>query len=108
MMVITGVFTMLMGLVSVKYMGIVLFLQAVFVTGFFPVGLVAVAKIFSREMRGLATGMILAVSMVFGSGIIPYLLGVSGDLYSFRLGIVILGAFVMLVSVSIFRLKELE
>lgn len=108
MMVITGVFTMLMGLVSVKYMGIVLFLQAVFVTGFFPVGLVAVAKIFSREMRGLATGMILAVSMVFGSGIIPYLLGVSGDLYSFRLGIVILGAFVTLVSASIFRLKELE
>jgi NNP family nitrate/nitrite transporter-like MFS transporter len=73
MMAIAGVFTILMGLASVSLTGIVLFVQAVFITGFFPVGLVAIAKIFNREMRGLATGMILAVCMVFGSGIIPYL-----------------------------------
>ncbi len=108
MMAVAGAFTILMGLVSVKYTGIILFLQAVFITGFFPVGLVAIAKIFSREMRGLATGMILAVSMVFGSGIMPYLLGVSGDLGSFRLGIVILGICVTLSSALIFRLKELD
>jgi len=108
MMAVAGVFTILMGIVSVRYTGLVLFLQAVFITGFFPVGLVAIAKIFSREMRGLATGMILAGSMVFGSGIMPYLLGVSGDMYSFRLGIVILGVLVTLASGLIFRLKGLD
>lgn len=108
MMAVAGAFTILMGLVSVRYTGVVLFLQAVFITGFFPVGLVAIAKIFNREMRGLATGMILAVSMVFGSGIMPYLLGVSGDLGSFRLGIVILGVLVTLSSGLIFRLKGLD
>ncbi len=108
MMAIAGVFTILMGLASVRLTGIVLFVQAVFITGFFPVGLVAIAKIFNREMRGLATGMILAVCMVFGSGIIPYLLGVSGDLSSFRLGIVILGVLVTLSSGLIFRLKDLD
>jgi hypothetical protein len=46
--------------------------------------------------------------MVFGSGIIPYLLGVSGDLNSFRLGIVILGVLVTLSSGLIFRLKDLD
>jgi MFS family permease len=83
-------------------------LQAFFVTAFFPVGLVALAKTFNREMRSLATGIILALAIAFGGGIIPYLLGVSGDLYSFRLGITILGIFVGLSSTLIFHLKELE
>ncbi|MEN6615904.1 MAG: MFS transporter [Syntrophorhabdus sp.] len=108
MMVITGVFTVLLGMAPVRYTGVVLFFQAFFVTGFFPVGLVAIARIFSSEMRSLATGIILSLSMVFGAGIIPYLLGVSGDLYSFRLGIIVLGTFTMLASTLIFRLKELK
>jgi MFS family permease len=107
-MIITSIFTVLMSLASVKYIGVVLFLQASFVTGFFPVGLVAIAKTFSREMRGLATGIILAVSVIFGGGIMPYLLGVSGDLYSFRIGITVIGIFVALGSTLIFRVKELE
>jgi len=107
MLVVTGIFTVLLGLAPVKHMGIVLFLQSFFVTGFFPAGLVAIAKMFQREMRGPATGIILAVSMVFGSGIIPYFLGISGDLYSFRLGITVLGIFTTLSSALIFHLKKL-
>ena len=106
--IITGSFTVLLGIVSVKHIGIVLFLQAFFVTGFFPVGLVAIAKTFSREMRSLATGIILAQSITFGGGIMPYLLGLSGDLHSFRLGITILGFFIIFSSTLIFRLKELD
>ena len=107
-LIIAGTFTVLLGLISVKYIGIILFLQASFVTGFFPVGLVAIAKTFSREMRSMATGFILAISMAFGGGLIPYLLGISGDLYSFRSGITILGILVIMASVLSFRLKELE
>jgi MFS family permease len=107
-LLITGIFTVLLGLISVKYIGIILFLQASFVTGFFPVGLVAIAKIFSREMRSMATGIILAISMAFGGGLIPYLLGISGDLHSFRSGITILGILVAMASAVSFRLKELE
>jgi len=106
-MIITGALTVLMGLVSVRYIGIVLFLQAFFVTAFFPTGLVAIAKTFNREMRSLATGIILAVSIGSGGGIIPYLLGVSGDIISFRLGITILGILTALSSRLIFNLKEL-
>jgi len=105
---ITGVLTILMGLVSVRYIGIVLFLQAFFVTAYFPAGLVAIAQTFSREMRSLATGIILAVSMVSGAGIIPFLLGVSGDAISFRLGITVLGILTALSSRLVFNLRELE
>ncbi len=105
--IITGAFTILLGLVSVRYIGIILFLQASSVAAFFPVGLVAIAKIFSREKRSLATGIIAAVSIVTGGGITPYLLGVSGDTISFRLGITILGILIVLSSRLIFKLKEL-
>ncbi len=108
MLVITGLLTVLLGLASVGYIGIVLFLQAFFVTGFFPVGLVAIARTFSREMRSLATAIILSTSMISGAGIMPYFLGISGDLYSFRLGIGILGILTLLASGLVFRLKELK
>jgi len=78
------------------------------VTVFFPAGLVAVAKTFSRELRSLATGIILAVSIGSGGGIIPYLRGVSGDTISFRLGITIFRILTTISSRLVFNLKELE
>lgn len=108
MVFITSIFTILLGTAGVKYIGFILFFQAIFVTGFFPLGLVAIARIFGREIRSLATGIILALSILFGGGIIPYFLGVSGDLYSFGIGIVILGVLVMLSSTLLFHIKELE
>lgn len=107
MLLITGIFTIFLGLVPAGLIGVVLFLQAFFVTGIFPVGLVAIARMFRKELTGPATGIIVAVSMVLGGGIVPFLLGVSGDLYSFRLGITILGILMSLVSACIFGLKEL-
>ena len=107
-MMATSLLTILMGLVSAKYIGIVLFLQAFFVAGFFPVALVAIARTFNREMRSLATGIIIAMAIAFGGGIIPYLLGVSGDAVSFRLGITVLGIFIGLAGTLVFHLKELE
>ncbi|HPP07475.1 MAG TPA: hypothetical protein PLW88_08880, partial [Syntrophorhabdaceae bacterium] len=105
---ITSIFTILLGTIGVKYIGYILFLQAIFVTGFFPLGLVAIARIFDREIRSLATGIILALSVIFGGGLIPYFLGVSGDLISFGLGIVVLGVLVMLSSTLLFYIKEIE
>lgn len=108
MLLVTGIFTVLMGLSPVKYTGILLFFQAFFVTGFFPMGLVAIARTFGRETRGLATGMILAASFFTGGGVVPWLLGVSGDLYSFRLGIVVLGILTMAASSLVFRFREIK
>lgn len=107
-MIITSITTILLGLAPARYIGVILFFQALCVTGLFPMGLVAIAKTFNREMRGLATGIITAASTIFGSGIMPYFLGLSGDLISFRFGIIILGIFVALASTLVFRLKELE
>jgi MFS family permease len=108
MLLLTGIFTFLLGMASIPWIGILLFLQAVVVTGFFPLGLVSLARMFDREIRGPATGLTLTVGVILGGGLMPYLLGLSGDLLSFRYGISLLGAAVILSSGLVFWLKEIK
>ncbi len=108
MMLVAGALTVFIGFASVRFIGIFLFLQALCVTGFFPVGLVFIARTFSKEQRGMATGFIVALSITFGGGVIPNLLGLSGDYLGFRFGIVVLGAITILSSFLAFSLKELR
>ncbi len=103
-----GILTVLIGLAPAGYTGILLFFQAVVITEFFPLALVSAAKIFSRETRSLATGVVVALGILFGGGPVPYLLGLSGDLVSFRLGISMLGLVVCLSSPLAFALREHE
>lgn len=107
-MLITGILTVLIGIVPVRLIGVLLFLQSVCLTGFFPIGLLSIARMFSREIRGMATGFILTLSIIFGSGLIPYLLGFSGDYFGFGFGIVILGILLVLSSLLTFTLREHE
>jgi NNP family nitrate/nitrite transporter-like MFS transporter len=106
MVLVTGILTVLIGIAPVKFVVIVFLLQALFVTGVFPLTFVLIAKTFSRETRGMATSLVLTVATIFGSGVMSYLLGLSGDLISFRFGITALGIFVILSSWLL--LKELE
>jgi len=45
---------------------------------------------------------------VIGTAVIPYFLGLSGDLVSFRLGFVLLGIVTVLSSGLLYFVKELE
>jgi MFS family permease len=104
-MLATGVVTICMGFAPAGYAGILLFLQAIVVAGLFPLSLVVAAKLFPREMRSLATAIIVASAMFIGGGVTPYLLGLSGDLASFRLGFAILGLLICLSSPLALALK---
>jgi NNP family nitrate/nitrite transporter-like MFS transporter len=65
--------------------------QATVSTVFFPVGLVTISKITDFNERSLFTGAIVAFSMIFGNGAIPFLLCAVADAWSFRDGILFLG-----------------
>lgn len=107
-LLLAGIFTFLAGRIPVSFIGYCLFLQAIFVTGFFPMGLVAITMLFSKESRSMAIGIILACGIIFGGGVIPYLLGLSGDLLSFRFGISALGVLVILSSLLVLSMEGLE
>ncbi len=108
MVLTTGILTVLIGSAPVRFIGILLFLQTICITGFFPAGFVSIARMFNREARGMATGIILTLSIMLGVGIIPYLLGLSGDHLGFRFGFFVLGILLSLASLLTFSLKELK
>jgi MFS transporter, NNP family, nitrate/nitrite transporter len=91
LILVTGVLTVALAAKNVRVIETGLFLQASVAPGFFPVGLVAISRLFADTQRSMATGFILTLGVVFGLGVVPYLLGVAGDFASFRFGIALLG-----------------
>jgi len=106
-MLATGLMTMLLATKDIGWIKSLLFVQATISGAFPPLALVAISRMFGRETRGQATGVVVTVGMV-GTGIIPHLIGLTGDLVSFRLGIFLLGLCTVLASSLVLRLKDLR
>ncbi len=88
----SGVSTLGMALASAHWLLIgLLFLQATFSVVFFPVGIMAIAKLTEVEERTTYTGAIMAVSMIVGVGSTPMILGAIADAYSYQTGLSFLG-----------------
>jgi len=95
-LVLTGVFTMLIGHSNLTVVQIALFLQGTVIMGFFSIGLMTVSRTFSLEERSMVAGVLATMGAVFGAGLLPYLFGLAGDHLSFRFGYVAFGALVVL------------
>ncbi len=106
-MLATGIMTMLLATKDVRWIKPLLFIQATISGAFPPLALVAISRMFDRDTRGQATGFVVTVGMV-GTGIIPYLIGITGDLASFRLGIFLLGTATVVASGLLYFLRELR
>jgi MFS family permease len=107
----TGILTMFATTTrDVAWLGVFLFAQGSLIMGFFPVLFFSASKLFEEEIRSRATGALLSLGAMMGNGIIPYLLGLSGDTLSFRIGILVLGAVTALTSglVLVLLLRKLE
>jgi MFS family permease len=107
-LIVSGASTAFVALAGVKLIGLALFLQASFIYGFFPAGLIAISRIFDLNVRGLATGFIFGFGVIIGWGVTPYLLGLAGDHLSFKFGILMLGVLVIMSSSLVFFLKDLR
>ncbi|MBP1718639.1 MAG: narK [Deltaproteobacteria bacterium] len=105
-LLLTGLLTLSLVYRDLQWLKVLLFLQASIAVGFFPVALVLISRIFKQEVRGQAMGLIVTFGVIFGIGLGPYLLGISGDLISFRFGIGTLGILTVLSSGLIFLLPE--
>ncbi len=103
----TGVFTTLVAVGDLRWIKVFLFLQASVAAGFPPISLVAISRMFERETRGQAVGLVVTLGVV-GTAFIPYFLGLCGDLVSFRLGFLVLGVATALSSGLLYFVKELR
>jgi MFS family permease len=105
-LVTTGVLTMSLALKNVNWVRRLLFVQATIAPAFLPLGLVIISRIFPKEERGQATGFIATIGAAFGMAVIPFLLGLCGDLISFRAGIFTLGLLTALSGGLLLLVKE--
>jgi NNP family nitrate/nitrite transporter-like MFS transporter len=104
-----GLFTLAMALIQTHWLlVIVLLLQGTFCVVFFPVGIVAIAKVGRPEERGVITGTIMAVSGMLAIGVTPFLLGAVADRWSFQAGFTILGILTLAISPLAQRLRSLS
>jgi len=69
--------------------------QATFMPAFFPAGLVTISKLTTFGDRSAFAGATVAVGVVFGTGIVPTLLGTVADVWSFQAGMMVQGVITM-------------
>jgi NNP family nitrate/nitrite transporter-like MFS transporter len=87
-----GLSTMILGLVSGSWMVILLFIQPMIATCFFPVGFAALTRVGSPRIKNVAVSFTASLGFLLGGGAIPAGIGLIGELGSFSLGFILLGA----------------
>jgi NNP family nitrate/nitrite transporter-like MFS transporter len=105
----TGLSTILFSLAtSVPLILASLFLQATLSLAFFPIGFAVISKLTAPSERSLVTGLTVAFGVIFGSGIVPFLLGLTADHLNFQVGILGLGVVTAFSSLGVGSLAKNE
>jgi NNP family nitrate/nitrite transporter-like MFS transporter len=105
---ITGVLTLLLGIVSTNWIAIVVFLQPMLAVCFFPAGFAALSSISTPENRNVAISLTIPIAFVIGGGAVPALIGIMADKGYFAWSISLTGALIMIGFFLSFFLKILE
>jgi len=90
-LMVTGLLTLLLGLVSDHWMSAAVIIQPALAVWFFPAGFAALAVLAPPQARNLAVGFTIPFGYLIGGGAIPTFIGVMGDAKLFSLGFVITG-----------------
>ena len=95
MLGLTGLTTMSMAMVSAPLVvTCIVFIQAALATCYFPAGFALLSSIGPPGNRNVAISFTLPLSFLFGGGVVPSFIGMTGDAGSFNLGIIIIGALI--------------
>ncbi|MFP4225978.1 MAG: MFS transporter [Desulfobacterales bacterium] len=93
---LTGITTILLGMVASKSTAAVMvFLQAILATIYFPAGFTALSSLFTADIRNVAISFTIPFAFVFGSGIVPSMIGYTGDMGAFSTGFAITGMMIL-------------
>ena len=104
----TGISTLFIGLLSGRFIQIVIFCQPVLAVCFFPPAFAALSHIGSKETRNIAVSFTIPIAFLLGGGLIPNLIGILGEKGFFNLGFIAAGALILLGAVLPAFLKFCE
>lgn len=101
----TGIATLLLGIVKDEWVIGFVFLQPMVAVCFFPAGFAALSSIGPTETRNVAVSIIIPPAFLIGGGIFPTLIGFSGDMGRFSVGIGLAGGLIFCGTVVAYFLK---
>ncbi len=101
----SGILTAFLGLTSGVILLFVIFLQPVMVGCFFPAGFAAISKIGAQQSINVVVSLMIPISILFGAGVVPFLLGISGEYGTFAAGFCFLGTTMLLSTILFFFLN---
>lgn len=90
-LLLTGAATVLLGLGPGSWILVLVFVQPVLGSCFFPPGFAAISSVAPARARGMAVSMTVPAAFLIGGGVIPTGIGLMADLGSFSLGLGLLG-----------------
>ncbi|MBW1800703.1 MAG: MFS transporter [Deltaproteobacteria bacterium] len=94
-LILTGLFTALLGVVHGPSLMIAAFLQPLIAVCFFPPGFTAASQLFDVSIRSITISLLLPTSVFIGNGIFPVMLGSLGERGVFYLGFILQGALIL-------------
>ncbi len=86
-----GIAVMLLGAASESWIVLLIFLQPMLASSFFPPGFAALSRIGGPQFKSIAVSLTMPVSFLLGGGAIPAMIGFIGEVKSFSIGFIILG-----------------
>jgi NNP family nitrate/nitrite transporter-like MFS transporter len=92
---LTGCFTLLLGLSPTRWVSAVVFLQPMVAVCFFPAGFAALGMVVPPSARNIAVSFTTPMAFMIGGGAVPTLIGVIGDIRSFGLGVSLVGGLIL-------------
>ena len=90
-----GIAVMLLGVTSGSWMVLLIFLQPMLASSFFPPGFAALSRIGGAQFKSVAVSLTMPVSFLLGGGAIPAMIGIIGQARSFSTGFIILGGILL-------------
>ena len=93
-LIFTGIATLLLGIVSGRWINAVVLIQPLLAVWFFPAAFAALALIAGPNARNLAVAFTVPFGFMIGAGVIPTFIGMMGDAGLFARGFVIAGSLI--------------
>jgi NNP family nitrate/nitrite transporter-like MFS transporter len=90
-----GLTTMALGIASGSWMVMLLFIQPMIATCFFPAGFAALSRMGSPRIKNVAISFTASLGILVGGGAIPAAIGFIGELGFFPLGFILLGVLLL-------------
>jgi NNP family nitrate/nitrite transporter-like MFS transporter len=103
-----GIGTILLGTSPSSWVVAMVFLQPALASCFFPPGFTALSRIGEPNLRSITISLNSPSAFLIGAGAIPALIGFTGEVGSFSLGIALVGGLMLLGPVIVRSLQLLE